>query len=95
MASEVKIPDSFRDTIRLLSKSADLYHYLLTHLNTILETHSQSMVYIQLGLVVDKTKIEQQLQTFVQIHGVLSPISTRIQFLFNVISQLQARILSA
>ena len=56
MASEIKIPDSFRDTIRLLSKTADLYHYLLTHLNTILETHSQSMVYIQLGVVTDKTK---------------------------------------
>ena len=94
MASEIKIPDSFRDTIRLLSKTADLYHYLLIHLNTILETHSQSMVYIQLGVVTDKTKIEQQLQTFVQIHGLLSSISTRIQFLFNVISQLQARILS-
>ena len=72
MASEIKIPDSFRDTIRLLSKTADLYHYLLTYLNTILETHSQSMVYIQLGVVTDKTKIEQQLQTFVQIHGLFN-----------------------
>lgn len=94
MATEVKIPDSFGQTIRLLCQCADLYRSLLSHTSSILDTHSQAMVYIHLGMVVDKEKIESRALTFKYIHDILTDISVRIQLLFNNITQLHARILS-